>query len=421
MAKKPKYDVLQKKLGDTFLASPRVMGEFDEVRIFSRSPLFSENLEFIGTPGYHDESKIYYAGPPVAIATEIKVLPVLLNDFGWESEADKTNYIGVLLTCLTMPLWVMSGHPLIIINGNKVGTGKTTLAEIIQAIIEGRSPTSISYNRNDEEFEKAIASMIAAGDSSVIIDNARGERIKELSSSVLERSITAPVLNFRKLGSNTTISRPNNVTFMITMNFAKLNPDLRRRSIPINLWVEEDITKKKFPIPDILKFAMENRYVLISELALMVESWKNAGRPIPSSSACHSVNQVWAETIDGILTSNGFGGFLSNFDSSQEELDADFSIMENICEKHHDSPPLKALEWAETAYEELESKLTYNGKEKKKQAKATITGNMFSTYLGKTFTVHGEGEFVLRAERDGKGKKYYFERISDKPASLVEP
>ena len=53
---------------------------------------------------------------------------------------------------------------------------------------------------------------------------------------MLERCITDTRLNFRRLGSNTAITRPqNDLLFCLTMNLTQLGPDLRRRALPLNL------------------------------------------------------------------------------------------------------------------------------------------------------------------------------------------
>src|SRR5262249_44329896 len=152
---------------------------------------------------------------------------------------------------------------------------------------------------------------VKAGDRVIVIDNAKhGGRKKEVASQVLERSITDSTLNFRHLGSNTSISRGNDVIFCLTMNCTRLGADLRRRNIPINLEASGDLRSRKFSIPNLEHFVQEHRYAIIAELAGMVTRWVAAGRPMPESPACHSTSQEWAATIDAILRANGHEGFL---------------------------------------------------------------------------------------------------------------
>ncbi|HOX22552.1 MAG TPA: bifunctional DNA primase/polymerase, partial [Elusimicrobiales bacterium] len=302
------FGVLPPNLAAAFINSARILSKFPFLEQYTRAPVFDGNWNLIAKPGFHETSKIYYDGPavePVRVTTRIKSV---LDGFSWKSVTDMVNYLGMLLTGFTMPHWP-GKHPMTAYNGNKPGVGKSTAARIVGIILEGKVPVTLTFNPNDEEFEKHLATRVGAGDRVVNIDNAKKtSHVREVESPVLERSITDPILNYRRLGANQAISRINDVIFNLTMNYTKLSRDLRRRSIPINLFVDENVREVHYPISDLEGYVLEHRLELLAELAGMVLRRIETGKLELEKPATHSVGQKWAETIDGILRCSGFNG-----------------------------------------------------------------------------------------------------------------
>ena len=98
------------------------------------------------------------------------------------------------MTVVTILHWI-GNHPLAVFNANQPGLGKTLLARLLGLIFDGAART-VTYNANDEEFEKQLATCVERGDRTIIIDNAKsggggwGPRRREIDSPVLERSVT---------------------------------------------------------------------------------------------------------------------------------------------------------------------------------------------------------------------------------------
>ena len=88
---------------------------------------------------------------------------------------------------------------------NKAEVGKTTLPKVLAAIVKGYAPATISYSSDESEFEKQLATRVDAGDHVIVVDNAKLR--KPIESQVLERCITDSRPSFRRLGSNTSITR----------------------------------------------------------------------------------------------------------------------------------------------------------------------------------------------------------------------
>jgi len=409
-----RHGVLPGELTRALVTNTAVWEALPELRLYCRSPLFDAKWRFIGRPGFHLNSGVFYDGPPVTpTETGQPQLHRSLADFHWKAEADLVNFVGVLLTALTMPHWGR-GHPFLAINGNKPGVGKTTLARVLGVLVEGSDPNTVSYTTDDAEFEKQLATRVEAGDRVIVIDNAKVTR--GIESAVLERCITDTRLTFRRLGSNTAITRPqNDVMFCLTMNLTNLGTDLRRRALPVNLVLEDDVRKTTYGLTDVVGFVESNRLAVVAELAGMVKAWLDAGRPECEEPAQHSTSQLWAGTMDGILRLSGFDGFLTNFEESAHAFDPRYELMLDIASAHHGKAPTAAGGWVAVLEEILVDRFKdRRGNPRSARSKSTIVGNLFREYLDVEFTV-GAGTWRLaRTYPDGEKRKpvYGFDEVT---------
>ena len=335
-----------------------------------------------------------------------------LADFHWKTEADLVNFVGVLLTALTMPHWGR-GHPFLAINGNKPGVGKTTLARVLGVVVEGADPNTVSYSHDDAEFEKQLATRVEAGDRVIVIDNAKTHRAIE--SAVLERCITDTRLSFRRLGSNTSITRPqNDVLFCLTMNLTNLGTDLRRRALPVNLVLEEDVRRTSYGLSDVVGFVEERRLEIVAELAGMVAAWLEADRPRFEDPAQHSTSQLWAATMDAILRLSGFEGFLSNFEESTHAFDPRFELMLDVAAAHHGRKAAAAGEWVAVLEDLLADRFKdRRGNPRSARSKSTIVGNLFREYVDVQFDLGEKRVRLVREYPEGQKRKpaYGFEVV----------
>lgn len=396
------YQALPLSLSRALIHNPRFRSKLPVLTAYARSPVFDLRWNLVATFGWHEPSGIFYDGSEVRLRNGDAAIRAAIDGFAWREEADRVNLVGALLTMLTITHWTR-GHPFLAINGNKPGVGKSTLARVLAAIVEGRAPPTVSYVPNDEEFEKQIATRIDAGDRVLIVDNAKATTA--ISSPVLERCITDANLSFRRLGSNTAISRPqNDVLFVLTMNMTQLGPDLRRRALPLNLEVVGNVRHATYNADDPVGDALSARVDILGELAGMVGAWVEAGRPMPPDAARHSTGQKWAGTIDAILRHAGMTGFLSNFEESEHAFDPDYAAVRDIAAAHHGDGFHTAGEWAGVlVHGALSDKLRdRRGDAKPPRAQATIVGQLLGQYLDETFDTP-DGPFVLRRDEPRKG------------------
>ena len=152
----------------------------------------------------------------------------------------------------------------------------------------------------------------------------------------------------------------------------------------------------------------------------MVQWWIKAGCPIPEDAATHTVSNRWASTIDGILRVNGYHGFLSNFDDSEQAFDTDYAAVAGVAAQCNRVEPTTATGWAKKLQhtELLGGRLRdEHGKLKPLHARATMIGSLFNRYVGRTFQADGR-EYRLRRRPDKDSPsheppEYWFEGVEE--------
>ena len=172
MMRPGEYKPLPPAYGNTWLNQRLERGRLPVIKLFTRNPVYTEDWRLV-RPGSMTQSGIYYAGPAVEVRNGTQHLDALLQDFCFKSPADRTNYIGMLLTAMLMPRFIGS-KPAALFNGNQPGLGKSILAQIIAILRDGHPAETATYNPNDEEFEKRLGAIVRRGVTTIIIDNAKG-------------------------------------------------------------------------------------------------------------------------------------------------------------------------------------------------------------------------------------------------------
>jgi len=396
------YEPLPPLMARTFVNNPRIRDLLPPLTTFAHAPFFASDWSFVARSGYHPvDGGVYYDGPVLKPAPhKTSALDTLLRGTPWKSPVDRVNFLGALVTALTMSHWT-NGHGVVAINANREGTGKSVLAQTLALVMEGRKSTSITFEPDQAEFEKQLATRVELGERVICIDNIKLRRPVE--SAVLERTVTDFRPNFRRLGSNSSITREqNDLLFCLTMNRTLLGPDMRRRSLPINLHGEGASLRHPDALPDPRAWLLSHWQELVAEVAGLVVVWLEAGRP-QDGTARHSTSDGWAGTIDAILRANGHTGFLSNYDSSMSTYDRDHLLMGEICREHATTEARTALGWAELLREGLLEERFKDGwgRLKSGQAQSVIVARLFQSYLHARLEVEGKVFRLVRSEPRG--------------------
>lgn len=289
------------------------------IALFTRNPVYDTNWG-LSPPGYDASSCIYYAGPKIEPRDGTDRLDELIQDFCFRAPADRTNYLAMLLTSIFGPQFVGS-KPAGLLNGNQPGLGKSILSQTSAILRDGRRTETITYNPNDEEFEKTLGAKVRSGITTLIIDNAKASgRSPRIESPCLERSITDSILSFRLLGQSATIRAENSHLFWITANASEVSRDLVTRSVVIDLYYEGDPSRRIFAIDDPEGYAIEHRLEILGELIGMVERWKTGGMRLAKTNSRFN-KRGWGNIVGGILDACGEPDFLANAGEAAIALD----------------------------------------------------------------------------------------------------
>lgn len=398
------YKPLPPAYGSTWLNKRAERLRLPAITLFSRNPVYTDDWRLV-TSGYDAKSGIYYAGPSVSPREGTEYLDALLQDFCFKKPADRTNYLGVLLTALLIPRFI-GAKPAALFNGNQPELGKTILAQIIAILRDGHPTETANFNPNDEEFEKRLGAIVRRGVTTVIIDNAKCQgRTPRIESACLERCITDAILSFRLLGQSAEIRAENSHIFCITANTANVGRDIVTRSAVMNLFYEGDPERRTFTIQDPEGYAVEHRLTLLGELIGMVERWKASGMPLANVHSRFN-KKGWGNIIGGILNACGEPDFLANAEAAATELDETRREFAELVAMLADHPQGTWMAAELVDYCKKHGLLLGDLGDGSARSLATKMGTIAGRFVAEPFDLAGDRTAVFHRQQDRKGNVY---------------
>lgn len=443
---------IPKQVVEQTLNSAPVRKMLPEVKTYLRRPAFSPMWEFYG-PGWHEKPQILIhsmevepvlaaepGGRDAGFDTLPKHLKAVLGEFVFKDESDLANAVAFFLTGALANMFVGSGKPLALVEGNQPNIGKTLLVRALGVILDGREPVATSFTVDDDELAKRMcASVRNPGSSVLLIDNAKLAKGEVLTSAIIEANSLAPEVNLRILGKSEYVRRPNDILWAITVNRASASSDMISRSLPVRMHYEGDPQKRKFANADLIEYAMRYRKEILGELFGLVIRWIQNGKP--KAERAHRCGP-WSQIVGGILSVAGVHGFLANIDEARESFSVDSDDLSALAEvairhgppavvetkdspgsvagdaKGEPEPGLQAMDWVALFFNAdiLQGKLSGA---KSARARSTLVGNFFSTNLERcvavtTSGVSGRATLKKRMEAGNK-TLYFFELRMDLP------
>jgi hypothetical protein len=309
------------------------------------SPVLRPDGTLLQQSGYDPATGLYLASraslpvvpekPTEAQAASARqfLLGRFLGDFPWVAEADRANYIGLLVAQIIRP-YLRALTPFGLISASTQSSGKTILSEGIGLLYGQRVRPWV---RNEAEQRKAITAVLDESAATIVFDNVReGEAIV---SPVLAMLVTSPTWSDRLLGTNTTFTAVNDRLWLATGNNLRLGGDMATRTVLVRLDPKmprpELRDPKAFGIPDLDQWVKHpaNRSVLLGHLLVLVMDWIAAGAP----RAAHAMRQftTWAAATGGLLAHHGIAGFLDNVNDVRD-LDEDDSEWATFLHRWHE-------------------------------------------------------------------------------------
>src|ERR1051326_7798207 len=214
-------------------------------------------------------------------------------------------------------------RPVFIYLANAEGAGKTMLAKCAIAPVHGFVDTE-GAPKDGAEIAKELLTAVMEARTYSLLDNCKGY----LGSAQLEAFTSSSRWKGRMLGVSKSFCGDNNVTVFITGNSCTVSPDIRRRSLFVELFMEQERAEDrsfKRVLDDGVLLAM--RADILAALWAFVREWDAAGRP--KASRTHSTFPWWAQIIGGIVEFAGFGCQLET-DEIQSASDLDGSDMREL-------------------------------------------------------------------------------------------
>lgn len=256
--------------------------------------------------GYDPDSRTLTVGEftPEAMTLEQarSVVNELLAEFCFVNDRSKSVQVAGMLTIfgrLLLPADAL--RPSFFYVANCEGAGKSLLVKVATVPVLGTSPTG-AHPKDEDEMRKALLAIVREARVVLLLDNLKGN----LSSEALEGFLTAQVWHGRVLGVSETFSGRNLATVFVTGNGCTVSPDMRRRSLFVELHMQEERAEdRQFKRPLEAGELLANRSQILSALWTMIQAWDHAGRPGPSRG--HASFPHWAQIIGGIVEHAGFG------------------------------------------------------------------------------------------------------------------
>ena len=327
----PPLPVIKNMLATPNIDLPRLVG-------IVTAPFLTPSGELQTTPGYNEESGLYYAPAdgftfdlPADIPTQedveqaVSVVYELIQDFPFVSDGERAHTIALMLLPFLRPSF--EGHtPLHLFEKTTPGTGGTLLANVALYPALGKIINPMVEGQGEDEWRKRITSTLRSAPPALLIDNLR----KRLDSSALSSALTATTWEDRLLGSSDNIMLPIRCAWVATGNNPSLSLEIARRTIRIRLdaqtpkpWLRGDF---KMELP---QWIVSNRSEVVSALLIIIRSWVSKGRPLGNKKLGHF--EPWSHNVGGVLEAARIPGFLTNLDDFYDSSDDESSEWGTLC------------------------------------------------------------------------------------------
>jgi len=285
------------------------------------APVFAADGRLQTVPGYHRDSRTFYAPapgfllPPIAPDPDAQdvtrakdlIFNELLADFPFAGPADEAHAAALLLLPFARDL-IAGPTPLHSVESPVPGSGKDLLLDNLLRVSTGAVVGGMTEAGNDDEWRKRLTAQLAGGPTAIIMRNLR----RPLDSGAVAQALTGEYWEDRELGRNKVIRVPIRCVWASSANNPVMSTEQSRRTVRIRLdaGVERPWERRSFRHPNLGRWAAGHRAELVWSALTLIQSWLVAGRP--RGTANLGSYEEWAAVIGGILDYAGIVGFLAN-------------------------------------------------------------------------------------------------------------
>ncbi len=364
------------------------------------------------TTGYNSKEKIFVKKDSVNYDTNWsfergkEYIENLLKEFPFTDKRSRAIVIGGMLTEFCRLILPENCQiPVFIFCANAEGSGKTLLTKIINFPVHGLLDIK-SLPNNENGIHDELNTAVLHAKNSIIFDNIRGN----LRSASLEAFITAVKWSFRVKGFNKEFCGSADINLYLTGNDLTYTPDLRRRSLQVDLFSKfehsEDREIKNW-IDDIS--LMEMRSDILSSLFALVRSWHEAKQP--PCKAYNSTFKRWTQIVPAILEHSNLGDCLAKTKSKKggDKTGDDMNSLVKAMTGNLHSNEIKFAEVIETAFNNSLFDWIITSEDLDRKGR-TIFSRLLKRYDERNFNIDGEMVF-FEITGNGHSKRFCTEKI----------
>ena len=272
----------------------------------SEAPTMRPDGSILQTPGYDPQTGLLYLPsiefPPVPDEptreqAEMALLELreIFADYTFAKPMHESAAVAALMTP-TARASVAGSVPVVAVDANKRGIGKTKLADVASLVATGRKAPRLAFTRDDSEVKKQLTSIVVAGDSIILVDNVPGQ----FGSPVWDEFVTAARWQDRILGTMTMVDRPVQATVFVTGNHIEPLGDIARRTLHVLLHTDLERPDTRppshFKHPDLEQHVQGNRARLVIAILTILRAYLVGGAPEVQGAVWGSF-ESWADRI----------------------------------------------------------------------------------------------------------------------------
>ncbi len=224
----------------------------------------------------------------------------LVRQFPFARGLDFAVWLAALLTGIQRPA-IAGPVPGFAFNGNKAGTGKGLLIDLVGLIVWGHTIPTRSYPFDPKEMAKVKLSLALAGVSAVHFDN-----LPEggwYGGGELDSALTSMLVEGRILGvSRESGPVPLRPVWFLSGNNISPGKDSYRRWLPCNLATELESPHERddIEVPTLRQYVLEHRGELLRDALVILETHARAGRPVHWKAPLGSFEE-WDRIVRGAV------------------------------------------------------------------------------------------------------------------------
>jgi hypothetical protein len=254
----------------------------------------------------------------------LRLFQELVGDFPFRTHADKTNWLGLMLTPILRPI-IEGPVPMAGIRAARAGSGKTLLVQATQHVLMGHTAGFTGIGKDSDEAEKRITAKLLAGGQFVVLDNVK----HTLDLGPLEAALTEPNWEGRIITTSKWVTLKNRATWIATGNGLTFGEEMTRRVYMIELESKlerpADRPARDFRHHPLIPWVTAERPGLLSAVLTLVTAWAVDGMRLTQGPSLGSFEQ-WAGTVGSVLRFAGLNDFLANETRKREVAEDDTPI-----------------------------------------------------------------------------------------------